>query len=507
MPLANNAVAGAIVDGRPTVFTFLGIGPAKDYRAITRQAYALDVQKAQWERLPDVPGPVGRIAPTAQAVGDRVYVFGGYSVGADGTEVSEPAVDIYRIRERRYTRGADMPVPVDDTVSGLWRDRLIFLVSGWSTSKNVNAVQIYDPAKDTWSAATPIPGTPVFGHAGAIAGDAIVYCGGAKMLGAQTPKYGPNAECFRGDINPADPTQISWRAIAVHPGAPRYRAAAGPVQAGGTRGVMFAGGTANPYNYSGVGYNGQPSEPEPSTWIYDIDRDTWQEGPTMSAPSMDHRGLVSIAGDWWIVGGLAPRQIVSAAVTRLRMTPLGTRATPEQRYFDWTTLAFPAEEYAARRTALTAALANTGGGVLLSPAATGVSQRLHVQAARHLLVSHGTRGAGCRARDRRRHAPHHDLRARPRRPVREPLARQRLPWPSASGGRRDRRALGHRGHQADRESRRRYPDVGNRRAYKRCASNRLDLARSRRRCSGPRSVGRRSTTSRHGCSRRSRPPG
>ena len=81
----------------------------------------------------------------------------------------------------------------------------------------------------------------------------------------------------------------------------------------------------------GVGYNGQPSEPEPSTWIYDIDRDTWQEGPTMSAPSMDHRGLVSSAGDWWIVGGIAPRQTVSAAVTRLRTMPLESRATPEQR--------------------------------------------------------------------------------------------------------------------------------------------------------------------------------
>ncbi len=54
--------------------------------------------------------------------------------------------------------------------------------------------------------------------------------------------------------------------------------------------------------------------------------------------------------------------------------PLEAQRTPEQRYFEWTTLAFPAEEYAARRAALGAALTASGGGVFLAPAASGVSQ-------------------------------------------------------------------------------------------------------------------------------------
>lgn len=53
--------------------------------------------------------------------------------------------------------------------------------------------------------------------------------------------------------------------------------------------------------------------------------------------------------------------------------PLGRQQTPEQRYFDWTDLPFPAEEFAARRAALAAALQKSGGGVFLSPAAAGVS--------------------------------------------------------------------------------------------------------------------------------------
>lgn len=317
VPVTNNAVAAAVVDGRPRIFSFLGLGTGRDYRGITKKAFTLDPAARRWEPLHDVPGTVGRIAATAQAIGSRVFLFGGYSVAADGKETTSPATDIYLIGERRWVRGADAPVPLDDAVSGVWRDRLIYLVSGWSTDRTVTTVQAYDVAADRWLAATPIPGTPVFGHAGGVVDDTIVYCGGARMLGPGALKYGPSAECYRGDINPADPSAITWRAIAQHPGAARYRAAAGPVKTRAHTGVMFVGGTTNPYNYNGFGYDTRPSEPESSTWIYDTARDSWTVGPTLDAPTMDHRGLVEAAGAWWVVGGFTGGQVVSARVTRL----------------------------------------------------------------------------------------------------------------------------------------------------------------------------------------------
>ena len=54
--------------------------------------------------------------------------------------------------------------------------------------------------------------------------------------------------------------------------------------------------------------------------------------------------------------------------------PLAAQRTPEQRYFDWTTLPFPADEFTARRELLAAALSTSGGGVFLTPAASGVSE-------------------------------------------------------------------------------------------------------------------------------------
>ena len=79
----------------------------------------------------------------------------------------------------RWFRGEDIPVPVDDSVAGVYRDRYIYLVSGWSKTDAVRDVQVYDAQKNVWSKATPIPGTPVFGHAGAVVGDTIVYVDGA----------------------------------------------------------------------------------------------------------------------------------------------------------------------------------------------------------------------------------------------------------------------------------------------------------------------------------------
>ena len=63
-----------------------------------------------------------------------------------------------------------------------------------------------------------------------------------------------------------------------------------------------------------------------------------------------------------------------AVVFVLVAVPLVAQRTPEQRYFDWTEVPFPAAEYSARRAALSTALRQSGGGVFLAPAAAGASE-------------------------------------------------------------------------------------------------------------------------------------
>lgn len=314
-PLANNAVASLAIDGRTLVFSFLGIGTTKRHDGIVRDAYELEPAAASWRSLPAVPGEEGRIAATAETVRGRVYLFGGYTVDRDGGEVSVGDVDVWDPALRRWSAAAPLPVPVDDAVSGVWRDSLVYLVSGWSQRDNVPSVQVYDPATDRWARATPIPGAPVLGHAGGVADDVIVYCDGVKVNPFRRPRFVISDSCWRGDIDPSDPTRIAWRELAAHPGAPKYRAAAGAVPGRGW--VLFAGGSSNPYNFDGVGYDGVPSEPDGTIFAYDVREDRWIRGPMMPVPTMDHRGVVVTGDELWVVGGMTAGQRVTSRTSRL----------------------------------------------------------------------------------------------------------------------------------------------------------------------------------------------
>jgi Xaa-Pro aminopeptidase len=63
--------------------------------------------------------------------------------------------------------------------------------------------------------------------------------------------------------------------------------------------------------------------------------------------------------------------LAAAAVGSLRAQE--PRASVAERFFDWTGLQFPPEEYAARRASMLRALQATGGGVFLAPSGDGYS--------------------------------------------------------------------------------------------------------------------------------------
>jgi hypothetical protein len=208
-----------------------------------------------------------------------------------------------------------MPVPVDDSVVGVYRDRYIYLVSGWSTTDAVHDVQLYDAEKNKWTHATPIPGTPVFGHAGALVGDTIIYVDGAhKNPSGDQPKYVASDDCWMGTIDHHDPTKIQWTKLPNHPGAARYRIAAGGSEK--DQMIYFSGGTDNPYNYNGVGYNGQPSEPSPMTFAFNLRSGKWEVISDQTPnPTMDHRGLLVTPQGLVIIGGMEKGQQVTARIT------------------------------------------------------------------------------------------------------------------------------------------------------------------------------------------------
>ena len=314
IPVTNAAVANGTIEGVQWIVSLLGVDSTKRWSGITQRAHAWTSETRQWRRLPDVPGPHGRLASSAQIIRDRVFLLGGYTVDSAGKERSVANVDIYDPREREWRRGADIPVAIDDAVIGVYRDSLLYVISGWHDTNSVQTVQLYDVVRDAWYATTPIPGPGVFGHSGGLSGNTIVFVDGAVRQ-AGPVKYRLISQVWIGTIDKKQPTIISWRVGPAHPGPPVYRAAVGVCGAQ----IVFAGGTANPYNYNGIGYDGRPSEPVALEFGFDTKRGTWEQGPPLTSPSMDHRGMAVVGDTAWILGGMRAKQAVSASLDRISL--------------------------------------------------------------------------------------------------------------------------------------------------------------------------------------------
>lgn len=321
LPVAvtNNAVASLKLADGVHVVSAMGLNAGKTRRDTTNEAWYLAPGAQIWQKLPPVPGGAGRLAATAVGVAKLIYFFGGYTVAEDHTEVSVPLVHSLNLQTARYAERAPMPVPVDDTVSLAYADRYIYLVSGWHDSGNVNLVQLYDTQSNTWQQATPWPAAALFGHAGGIVGNDIVVCDGVKVHTTSADRsFKAVSTCLHGHIRPNDPRRIDWTAIPTHPGPARYRMAATGTVIDGQPVILFAGGSDNPYNYNGIGYNGRPSKASSAVFGWFITDKRWRRLKKLPVATMDHRGLIEYDQSYVIVGGMRNPQRVSPEVLEFR---------------------------------------------------------------------------------------------------------------------------------------------------------------------------------------------
>src|ERR1700686_1029310 len=159
MPAAvsNNAVA-ELKNGLE-LYSVMGIGNKKTWDDITNKVYILRLASGKWTEGRAIPGVAGRLGASAVGARGQIFVFGGYVVDGQGNEITVPDVNSYMPANQRWYRAADIPVPVDSSVIGINHDRYIYLVGGRSKNGPVNNVQVYDSEKNTWSQATPFPGT------------------------------------------------------------------------------------------------------------------------------------------------------------------------------------------------------------------------------------------------------------------------------------------------------------------------------------------------------------
>jgi N-acetylneuraminic acid mutarotase len=316
MPAAvsGNAVA-SLKDGLQ-LFSMMGVGPRKTWNDVTNQVYVMDLAHAKWSEGRQVPGVVGRVNASAAGAKDLVIMIGGFVVDAQGGELTVPDVNVYQPAAQRWSRAKDLPVAVDSAVVGVTHDRFIYIIGGRSPSGPVNSVQVYDVEKDSWTQATPFPGTPVFGLSGGVADDNIVIVDGAKAGPAGGPRYVASDECWLGKVDKKDPNKIAWSKLPAHPGPARFGIGGG----GSSRDhrVFFTGGTSTPHDFKGAAYDGKPAEASDVSFAYDLHGHKWE---TTSAntydPRADSRGILMTPIGPLVMGGMVKNLAVTARVTQV----------------------------------------------------------------------------------------------------------------------------------------------------------------------------------------------
>jgi N-acetylneuraminic acid mutarotase len=318
IPKAVTSNAVASLRGGVEVYSLMGIGARKTWDDVTNKMYVLPLKSGKWMEAKPVPGVAGRLGASAIGAKNKVYVFGGYLLDGQGGQFIVGDVNTYLADEHRWYRAADLPVPVDSAVIGVSHDRYIYLIGGRSKHGPVNNVQVYDVERNTWMEATPFPGAPVFGHAGGVADDVIVFVDGARAdpSGQNASAYVASDQCWMGKIDKKDPGKIEWSKLPPHPGPGRVGIVAGAGER--EHRILFSGGTTAPHDFKGFDARGNPAELSPVTFAFELHGDHWE---TISEQTedvrADGRGIAFTPIGPLIIGGTAKDSAISARVLAL----------------------------------------------------------------------------------------------------------------------------------------------------------------------------------------------
>jgi len=297
--LSNNAVCLAETEGKKYVYSFGGIDESKEYSGIHKRCYRYDIEADIWEAIPELPSGNGRIAAGASTVKNKIYIFGGFEVFEDDTERTFNEVHIFDPSINDYLpNGNPIPVPTDDHVQVVYKDSLIFLITGWSNDDNIPNVQIYN------------------GASGVIIGDTIYYSGGVRIAGGAFAM----ANTFRkGFIDPSDPTLITWEAESAFLSR-GYRMASGHLN---NEEIIWIGGSDRAYNYNALAYADQQGvEPLFRILQYSVADQKFKVFP-LDIGVMDFRGLAQLNDNSYIIcGGMGPGQEVSSKTFKIEFLTL-----------------------------------------------------------------------------------------------------------------------------------------------------------------------------------------
>ncbi len=190
MPTARGAGVAVVVDGK------IYVAGGRPPRGADFAVY--DPQADSWRALPDLPTQRNHLA--GAPVGGKVYIVGGRFEGGAGSPQSD-AVEVYDPAANTWSSRARMPKPRGG-INGLEAHGCIHVFGGEGNAGGPNGLHpdhdVYNPATDTWTRLLPMP-IPVHGVTGAVFLGGLIYLpGGGTNQGGNSGSL--HHQVFRPDM-------------------------------------------------------------------------------------------------------------------------------------------------------------------------------------------------------------------------------------------------------------------------------------------------------------------
>jgi N-acetylneuraminic acid mutarotase len=223
--------------------------------------------------------PVPRVEGMSTAIGDTLYVFGGY---LDNTWAPTARVDAYNVKTNTWTRLGDMPQRISHcgtTTDG----RYIYFAGGYEglTGYKQNfastTVRRYDPQNDTWSLLPSLPQARGGGEMFHVSGK-LYYVAGSDA------KRGDHSDVWMLDLSD---TGAGWVTRASLPQARNH----------------FGGAVINGKIYVTGGQTGQEDwvSFKSEAWVYDPSADQWTGIAKVPNPIRSHQTAATFAYKGWLI--------------------------------------------------------------------------------------------------------------------------------------------------------------------------------------------------------------
>jgi hypothetical protein len=291
----------------------------------------------KWSRLQDAP--TERTEVTAGAVGNRIYVVGGFVEGGD----SVSTVEVYDVEGERFTEGPALPVSVNHAMAAVDRDTL-YVFGGYTGALTdpSNRSFALRPESGQWQEISPMPEVRAAGGAAAVDGRIYIAGGiGPGGLASSTLVYDTESEKW--STAPGLPTprehlgvasdgkrvyvlggRISSKnlsaADAFDPSSGRWTSLPDLPTA---RGGLAAAGTSNVLI---VAVGGEAAETFEEAEAFDVARGKWVSLPGLPTPRHG-LGVVAVGPTLYVIaGGPEPGYAFSGANEAIDLSSL--RPTP-----------------------------------------------------------------------------------------------------------------------------------------------------------------------------------